>query len=346
MKLSPRESDFENESQPWLPIKTTRTKKYPDEFYEFHPTGKLTNPVNQIEQKLAVRNTHKTRLDLKKKVVLRRINPFQKPGSHTRNKVSPDNLTSLIDFFLPTSRDRHERERLGRRSEDSDTARQQVKPGLGSKGIKKKQLIMKQKQLKKVGKPSADLLALKIVKPSKVKKKEKQKQRENLREKGEAKNYQDVRNKELAVSKKTIKFNKDGDTRPSDGPKKKTEILPSENKTEIRKSKIYQENKSTQHLLSINQKRTKTHQVSNGLQKSMLKKKGVLTHQQNPLKPNLNRESVEKSSEAVFEFETTVSVSLDSGGYLMTIILISQIIVFGMFLYSRTLKEHQDEADN
>ena len=46
----------------------------------------------------------------------------------------------------------------------------------------------------------------------------------------------------------------------------------------------------------------------------------------------------------VFEFETKVSVSLDSKGYLMTIILISQIIIFGMVLYSRSLHDAKSNA--
>ena len=46
----------------------------------------------------------------------------------------------------------------------------------------------------------------------------------------------------------------------------------------------------------------------------------------------------------VFEFETKVSVSLDSNGYLMTIILISQIIIFGMVLYSRSLHDAKNNA--
>lgn len=46
----------------------------------------------------------------------------------------------------------------------------------------------------------------------------------------------------------------------------------------------------------------------------------------------------------VFEFETKVSVSLDSNGYLMTIILISQIIIFGMVLYSRSLHDNKNNA--
>ena len=45
----------------------------------------------------------------------------------------------------------------------------------------------------------------------------------------------------------------------------------------------------------------------------------------------------EEEEEPVFEFETRVAVSLDSSGYLMTIIFISQIIILGMALYSRSL---------
>ena len=48
----------------------------------------------------------------------------------------------------------------------------------------------------------------------------------------------------------------------------------------------------------------------------------------------------------VFEFETKVSVSLDSNGYLMTIILISQIIIFGMVLYSRSLHDAKSNASS
>ena len=59
----------------------------------------------------------------------------------------------------------------------------------------------------------------------------------------------------------------------------------------------------------------------------------------------VDRKSEEKTSK-VFEFETTISVSLDSGGYLMTIILISQLLVFGMFLYSRTVTDQKAEQEN
>ena len=45
------------------------------------------------------------------------------------------------------------------------------------------------------------------------------------------------------------------------------------------------------------------------------------------------------ANDKVFEFETTISVSLDTNGYMMTIILISQIIIFGMVLYSRSVNE-------
>ena len=54
----------------------------------------------------------------------------------------------------------------------------------------------------------------------------------------------------------------------------------------------------------------------------------------------------EEEEEPVFEFETRVAVSLDSSGYLMTIIFISQIIIFGMALYSRSLhSEARNSAD-
>lgn len=52
----------------------------------------------------------------------------------------------------------------------------------------------------------------------------------------------------------------------------------------------------------------------------------------------------EDKDDPVFEFETKVSVSLDSNGYLMTIILISQIIIFGMVLYSRSLHDAKNNA--
>ena len=53
-----------------------------------------------------------------------------------------------------------------------------------------------------------------------------------------------------------------------------------------------------------------------------------------------------EEEEPVFEFETRVAVSLDSSGYLMTIIFISQIIIFGMALYSRSLhSEARNSAD-
>ena len=52
--------------------------------------------------------------------------------------------------------------------------------------------------------------------------------------------------------------------------------------------------------------------------------------------------SKNEEKEAVFEFETKISVSLDSSGYLMTIIFISQIIIFGMVLYSRSLHQQND----
>ena len=56
--------------------------------------------------------------------------------------------------------------------------------------------------------------------------------------------------------------------------------------------------------------------------------------------------SAGKEEEPVFEFETRVAVSLDSSGYLMTIIFISQIIIFGMALYSRSLhSEARTSAD-
>ena len=48
----------------------------------------------------------------------------------------------------------------------------------------------------------------------------------------------------------------------------------------------------------------------------------------------------------VFEFETNISVSLDSNGYLLTIILISQIIIFGMVLYSRSLNDKSNNSLN
>ena len=51
-------------------------------------------------------------------------------------------------------------------------------------------------------------------------------------------------------------------------------------------------------------------------------------------------------NDPVFEFETKVSVSLDSNGYLMTIILISQIFIFGMVLYSRSLNEARNNVSS
>ena len=74
------------------------------------------------------------------------------------------------------------------------------------------------------------------------------------------------------------------------------------------------------------------------------------------IKPNVLRRRYSKRKEEkkiyqakdeedpVFEFETKVSVSLDSNGYLMTIILISQIIIFGMVLYSRSLHDNKNNA--
>ena len=52
------------------------------------------------------------------------------------------------------------------------------------------------------------------------------------------------------------------------------------------------------------------------------------------------------NSNPVFEFETNISVSLDSNGYLLTIILISQIIIFGMVLYSRSLHDKTNYSSN
>lgn len=369
MKLNPpgigHQIGFKKESKHWRGIKTTQPKKYPDEFYEFHPTSKLTNPVDKIRQKSFIRNPDKTKLDLKKK----EINPLRKRLIQTRNKVNLDHFPSLIEFLLPTRK--QQKDRMGRRNKTTNQTKitnsellalKLIKPYVVPEGVNKNPMTIKQEgtHFKKPGQLKPASLALKLVKPRNTKKQEMtQKHRpiENVKlQKGNPEKYQDVKNKNLAADKKTIKSNNNGVTGANVGGYRKN----IKNKTEVRKSKDY-EDKSTQHQLSITSKRVKTetktdfsHRIHNGLQKfNLRKRKGVVTSQtiaQSLRKPHIDAlqytKSSENSEEAVFEFETTVSVSLDSGGYLMTIILISQIIVFGMFLYNRALSEHKHDGDD
>ena len=41
----------------------------------------------------------------------------------------------------------------------------------------------------------------------------------------------------------------------------------------------------------------------------------------------------------VFEFETNISISLDGTGYALTLLLVSQIIIFGMVIFAGVFNE-------
>ena len=55
---------FTKERNDWKGLKPTKPKKYPEELYEFHPTGELNNPVSKIIRKSTTRNISKTNLNL------------------------------------------------------------------------------------------------------------------------------------------------------------------------------------------------------------------------------------------------------------------------------------------
>ena len=84
--------------------------------------------------------------------------------------------------------------------------------------------------------------------------------------------------------------------------------------------------------------------ISQRFLKSALRKR-KLKNSKNKTYKKKTLEVDDANSDKVFEFETTISVSLDTGGYMMTIILISQIIIFGMVLYSRSLNEQQATSE-
>ena len=151
--------------------------------------------------------------------------------------------------------------------------------------------------------------------------------------------------KKSAESKKTIKFNTDDKTvrQNGEGWYRTKRVKYNKNKTQLRKSKTYKQDKSPHHHPSITGE--SSHQIFNVLQKSGLRKRKGESGQESPQQFYVFRKSEEKTSK-VFEFETTISVSLDSGGYLMTIILLSQLIVFGMFLYSRTVTDQKAELED
>lgn len=96
-----------------------------------------------------------------------------------------------------------------------------------------------------------------------------------------------------------------------------------------RKNVITNNNKSTK-------KYSNKSSFSKTLLKSALRKRKLKSKSKSYSKKTSNNDA---SLDKVFEFETTISVSLDTSGYMMTIILISQIIIFGMVLYSRSLNE-------
>ena len=87
--------------------------------------------------------------------------------------------------------------------------------------------------------------------------------------------------------------------------------------------------------------RNYTHKTERKIHPNLLKKR-----HSSLLKKDKEAELARDEEEPVFEFETKVSVSLDSNGYLMTIILISQIIIFGMVLYSRSLHDAKSNASS
>ena len=314
---------------------------YPDEFYEFHPTRKLLNPVNKIVPNSPVRTIHKTKLDSQKKEVSGKINPLKKPVYRIRKIISLDIFTSLIGFFRPGG-GRRQHNRVGQRDEEVKPpkhrpeyiALKMVRPRVVSAVVKKKQMI------------KDPLEPRKIVKPRKMEAKQIQNPIENIKlPKGEVeKSYQNVENKKSAESKKTIKFNTDDRTlrQTGEGWYRTKRVKYNKNKTQLRKSKTYKQD-STHHHPSITGESSQ--QIFNALQKSGLRKRKGESGQESPQQIYVFRKSEEKTSK-VFEFETTISVSLDSGGYLMTIILLSQLIVFGMFLYSRTVTDQKAELED
>ena len=360
---------LQKERNDWKGLKPTKPKKYPDELYEFHPTWELNNPVNQIIRKSTIRNINKTNLDLKKDV-LERPNPSEKLSRRT--KVNSDNFPTLFEFFQPEPD--HQLDRSGRQHSNQTELKSEflalkaIKPVFVPAKIKKKQIIRnhpERRLIKKSNQLSPDLLALKIVKPETVKRQEaEQKERpiENSKVQEEpGEKYPELRNKKSPAERKTIKFNNDGGvTGPSVGGRYRNKEIKAD-RTKLRKSKIYP-NKNTSHLLSINRvgnrsetkgefshrKHNKYYKHNVGHKSSNLsRRKGFVSSRNSGEIPARRQKDVigyiksDEESEAVFEFESKISVSLDSGGYLMTVILLSQIIVFGMFLYARTLNEQE-----
>ena len=351
----------------WKGLKPTTPKKYPDEFYEFHPTREVDNSVNKIIRKSTIRNINKTNPDLKKDV-LERTNPLEKLTRRT--KVNFDNFPSLYEFFQPETDqqlDRSARQQSNQTRLDPEfLALKTIKPVFAPASIKKKQIIknpLERRLVKKSNQLSPDLLALKIVKPESVERQEagqKERPTENSKvQEGPGEKYLDVRNKKSAAERKTLKFNNDVGVTDR---YRNTEIKA--DKTKLRKSKIYQK-KNTSHLLSIKNRagtRSETkaefsHRTHNKRNKhnaehksnTLNRRKGFVSGRNSgeipPRRQTDVREYIQSNeeSEAVFEFESTISVSLDSGGYLMTIILLTQVVVFGMFLYARTLNEQDAE---
>ena len=355
---------FTKERNDWKGLKPTKPKKYPEELYEFHPTGELNNPVSKIIRKSTTRNINKTNLDNKKDVVvLDRVNPPVKLSERTT--VNVDNFPSLFEFFHHEPS--QQLERSGRQDSNQTKLNSEylavktIQPVFVPANNKKKQIIRKSEKkgeegkerdlIKKSNQLRPDLLALKIVKPQLLRRQEaEQKQRriEHLKvpgrlggQGGPGEKSLETKIKKSSVERKPIKFNNAGVVRPSGYRNREIKAT----KTKLRKSKIYQKNPSHP-LLSINRLGTRsetkaefsqgTHNRHNNAgqkSNSLNRRKGFVSSRKTGEIPtrrhidSIQIQNIQQSteeSEAVFEFESTISVSLDSGGYLMTIILVRE----------------------